>query len=274
MAPTEDLGVGRILLASVLVVFGYVFGNETRAFAQEPVQDCPQSASSTGNVIAPHLTKRVNPQYPTTARMNFADGNATVEGDVVMDVVIAADGSVRNIKVTHGLPQLINLATHAVSQWQYEPERIDGVGIACKTTIKVSFKLNNDPAAAAAANAANNFAPPVPPSGVVGVKPALPPPPEGVMRISARTMENMLEKRIEPVYPADAVALDARGMVFLLVTVGKTGQVNDVQVLSGPDRFHDAAVNAVKQWHYHPYLMEGEAVDVQTTITLNFAPPH
>jgi TonB family protein len=211
----------------------------------------------------------VNPQYPGIAQTNFVDG------DVLMDIVIAPDGSVREIKVTHGLPQLIGSAVHAVSQWQYLPARINGVSIACKTKIKVSFKLNNDPAAVAAANAANNFAPPggLPPSGVVGVKPILPPPPEGVMRISARAMESMLEKRIEPVYPDDAVALDARGVVLLMVTVGKTGQVSDVQVLSGPDRFHDAAVNAVKKWHYHPYLMEGEAVDVQTTITLNFAPP-
>jgi protein TonB len=105
------------------------------------------------------------------------------------------------------------------------------------------------------------------------VKPILPPPPEGVLRISAKAMESMLEKRIEPVYPADAVALDARGMVLLLVTVRKTGQVGDVQVVSGPERFRDAATSAVKQWHYRPYVVEGEAVDVQTTVTLNFAPP-
>lgn len=259
--------MGRILLASVLVVFCCGFGKERRAFAQEPVQDCPQSASSTGNVVPPLLTKRVNPQYPGIAQTNFVDG------DVLMDVVIAPDGSVRDIKVTHGLPQLLGSATHAVSQWQYEPARINGVGIACKTKIKVSFKLSNDPAATGS-KAFNSFAPSiVPSSGVVGVKPALPPPPEGVLRISARAMESMLEKRIEPVYPADAVALDARGAVLLLVTVGKTGQVSDVQVLSGPDRFREMAVNAVKQWRYQPYMLEGGAVDVQTTVTLNFAPP-
>jgi TonB family protein len=259
--------VRRILLASMLMVFGCGFGNETCAFAQEPVQDCPQSASTTGNIIPPLLTKRVNPQYPGIAQTNFVDG------DVFMDVVIAPDGSVRDVKVTHGLPQLLNSATHAVSQWQYEPARINGVSVACKTKIKVSFKLSNDPAATGS-KAFNSYAPSVVSSpAVVGVKPNLPPPPEGVMRISGRIMASMLDKKVDPVYPADAVALDARGMVLLLATVGKTGEVTDVQVLSGPDRFRDAATNAVKQWHYQPYVIDGAAVDVQTPITLNFAPP-
>jgi len=43
-------------------------------------------------------------------------------------------------------------------------------------------------------------------------------------------------------------------------------------VVSGPDRFRDAAMEAVKQWRYKPYLVEGEPVDVQTTIALNFSP--
>jgi len=46
-----------------------------------------------------------------------------------------------------------------------------------------------------------------------------------------------------------------------------------VQAVSGPYRFRDAAVNAVKQWRYRPYEVDGAAVDVQATITLNFAPP-
>jgi protein TonB len=86
-------------------------------------------------------------------------------------------------------------------------------------------------------------------------------------------MAGMLEKRVEPVYPADSIAVDARGDVVLLATIAKTGEVGEVQVISGPLRFRDAAIEAVKQWRYKPYLVEGEPVDVQTTIALNFAPP-
>ena len=266
--------MGRILLAGVLVVFGGLFGKKGRALAQEPVQDCPQSASPTGNVIPALLTKKVNPKYPTADKMNFAEGNAAVAGEVVMDVVIASDGSVRDIKVTHGLPQLIGSAIHAVSQWQYQPARINGVGVACKAKIQVSFNTNAGPASAATANTANNSVPGVTqPFAAPGVRPALPPPPEGVSRISGRVMATMLQKRVEPVYPAEAIALDARGEVVLLATITKTGEVGDVQVVAGPERFQDAAAAAVKQWHYNPYTIDGQPVDVQTTILLSFVPP-
>jgi protein TonB len=61
------------------------------------------------------LIKRVDPVYPDIARED------QVDGDVIMTATIAADGTVQNIKVTNGLPQLIHSAVHAVSQWQYEP---------------------------------------------------------------------------------------------------------------------------------------------------------
>jgi protein TonB len=86
-------------------------------------------------------------------------------------------------------------------------------------------------------------------------------------------MAGQLEKKVDPVYPADAIVADARGDVVLLATITKTGEVGDVQAVSGPYRFRDAAIEAVKQWRYRPYMVEGEARDVQATITVNFAPP-
>jgi TonB family protein len=191
-----------------------------------------------------------------------------VDGDVVLKVTITADGTVTNIKVTHGLPQLTQSAVHAVSQWQYEPYRVNGVATPIDTTIAVHFHFARNPAD-----------PNAPPQGVVAgdapaPRPQLPPPPEGVMRISGRVMAGNLETRVEPVYPPDAVALDARGSVVLLATINRTGEVREVQVVSGPERFRSAAADAVKQWHYRPYEVDGAAVDVQTPITLNFAPPH
>lgn len=253
-------------LAILLVLVGFQC-DEARMRGQAPSADHGEQAT-TGNVLPPLLIKRVQPAFP-------ADLQSMVEGDVVMNVTIAPDGTVQDIKVTHGLPQLIHPALHAVSQWRYEPARINGVAVAYKTTIAVSFKIASDPSTAAAANAAALAAPRiVPPEGVLSVKPVLPPPPEGVLRISARVMDGMLEKRVEPVYPADSAAVDARGIVIALATIGKTGEVENVAVLSGPLRFRDAAANAVKQWRYRPYVIDGEAVTVQTTITLNFAPPH
>jgi TonB family protein len=86
-------------------------------------------------------------------------------------------------------------------------------------------------------------------------------------------MAGQLQKKVDPVYPADAVAVDARGDVVLLVTIKKTGEVGEVQAVSGPYRFRDAAIDAVKQWQYRPYEVDGTAVEVQVIITMNFAPP-
>lgn len=235
--------------------------------AQEPPQECFKSTSQDGNIISPLIVKRVNPQYPGRAESQLLDGLVT------FDAVIAADGSVQGLKVTHGLPQLIPNAAHAVQQWRYEPARVNGVAVSCKTTLSINFQLITDRNALAAANAAANFAPRIVPlSGVVGVKPTLQPPPTGVLRVSSRVLEAQMERRVEPVYPADASALDARGELFVLLTISNNGDVTDAQVLTGPFRFRDSAIAAVKQWRFKPYEIDGEPRDVQTMVSLDFAP--
>jgi TonB family protein len=220
------------------------------------------AAPVTGDAVPGRLIKRVDPVYPGIAVPD------QVDGDVVMRVTIAADGSVTNIRVTHGLPQLIRPAVHAVAQWQYEPYRVNGVATPIDTGITVHFKFaRNTLSPSGVAQAEGQSAP------LTAARPSLPPPPEGVIRISGRVMATMVEKKVDPVYPADAIAVDAQGSVLLLATIRKTGEVGEVQVVSGPQRFRDAAMDAVKQWHYQPYVVEGEAVDVQTTIKLDFAPP-
>jgi protein TonB len=59
----------------------------------------------------------------------------------------------------------------------------------------------------------------------------------------------------------------------VLAKVDKTGAVTEVEVISGPERFRDAATDAVKQWRYSPYLVEGVPVEVQTIVSLDFLPP-
>jgi TonB family protein len=245
----------------VVAVVGMVGGapdSRAQGVSQETAAKAPL-----GDFVPARLIKRVEPRYPGIAAAN------QVDGDVVMKGTVAVDGTVKNIKVTHGLPQLVDAAVHAVSQWQYEPMRVNGVATPFEAVIVVHFHF--------AANAPSPTAP-APPPVEVPLPPAaraqLPPPPEGVMRISGRVMAANLESRVEAVYPADAVALDARGTVLVLATIRKTGEVSEVQVVSGPERFRDAASNAVRQWRYHPYEVDGEAVDVQTTMTLNFAPPN
>jgi TonB family protein len=216
------------------------------------------------DIVPGRLIKRVDPVYPEIAKVGQLDGR------VVMNIMIGADGTVKDIKVTRGLPQLIGSAVHAVSQWVYEPARVDGVATSVATTVMVDFKLEHYTGDTNVSSQQGGASAAV----AMAAKTPLPPPPAGVTRISGRVMANMMVKKVDPIYPADSIALGAQGTVVLLAIVTKTGEVGDVQVVSGPERFRSAAVDAVKQWRYSPYPLDGVPADVQTTISLSFSPPH
>ena len=83
----------------------------------------------------------------------------------------------------------------------------------------------------------------------------------------------LLTQPVEPQYPATAKATGQRGSVVLQVVVGRNGAVQDVKFLQGSLMFARVAIDAVRQWHFKPYSLNGRAVSVQTTITLSFKPP-
>ena len=63
------------------------------------------------------------------------------------------------------------------------------------------------------------------------------------------------------------------GAVELVATISKSGDISAVKVASGNPQLARAAVDAVKQWKYKPYLLNGEPVEIQTQITVNFKLP-
>ena len=102
---------------------------------------------------------------------------------------------------------------------------------------------------------------------------ALPPKPITVPRNVVRSsvmMQGYLVKRVEPIYPALAKAARIQGSVHLQAMISKQGMIENLQVLSGHPMLAGAAVDAVRQWRYRPYLLNGEAVEVETEITVNF----
>jgi protein TonB len=83
----------------------------------------------------------------------------------------------------------------------------------------------------------------------------------------------LLAQPVDPVYPDAAKASGQRGSVVLQVLIGRDGVVQDAKFLQGSLVFARAAIDAVKQWRFKPYSMNGRAVSVQSVITLNFKPP-
>jgi TonB family protein len=78
---------------------------------------------------------------------------------------------------------------------------------------------------------------------------------------------NLLTKAV-PTYPPDAKKAKIQGKVVLSVVIGKDGNVEGVRALSGPQELQQSAIDAVRQWTYKPYLLNGDAVEVKTTINV------
>jgi protein TonB len=83
----------------------------------------------------------------------------------------------------------------------------------------------------------------------------------------------LLARPVDPVYPDAARASGQKGSVVLQVLIARDGAVQDAKFLQGSLVFARAAIDAVKQWRFKPYSMNGHAVSVQSVITLNFKPP-
>jgi protein TonB len=77
-------------------------------------------------------------------------------------------------------------------------------------------------------------------------------------------------KRIDPVYPHIAAASGISGEVKLHAIISKEGTIESLTVISGHPLLAGAAVDAVKQWVYRPYILNGEKVEVETFIFVNF----
>lgn len=90
------------------------------------------------------------------------------------------------------------------------------------------------------------------------------------VRKSAGVMAASLIRRVEPAYPPAAKVMHLSGKVELRAVIGTDGTIQGVEVLSGNPILALAAVNAVEQWRYKPTQLNGEPVEVETYITVNF----
>jgi protein TonB len=90
------------------------------------------------------------------------------------------------------------------------------------------------------------------------------------IRVPARIAEANLIYDVPPKYPPEAGQARIEGTVVLVAVIGKDGSVQDVRVESGSSMLTQAAVDAVKRWRYKPYMLNGEPVEVDSRITINF----
>lgn len=89
--------------------------------------------------------------------------------------------------------------------------------------------------------------------------------------VSSKIMQGQRLNGSMPIYPPEAKKARIQGKVLLDAVIGKDGTIEQLKVISGPEALQKSALDAVKDWTYKPFLLNGEPVDVKTTITVTYS---
>lgn len=116
-------------------VLGGVLGGVTSSVPPPPKVEAPKRIRVSSGVQEAKLVNRPNPIYPPIARQ------ARITGTVLLEAIIARDGSIQNLKVIDGHPLLVQAALQAVQQWRYEPTLLNNEPVEVVTQINVVFKM-------------------------------------------------------------------------------------------------------------------------------------
>ena len=108
---------------------------------------------------------------------------------------------------------------------------------------------------------------------ISGTRPVMPAPAPATITRAFRTssmLQGSLIRRVEPVYPPMARIAHVQGSVVLEAVISKEGTMEKLRLVSGHPMLVPAAIDAVSQWRYKPYVLNGDAIEVETQITVNF----
>ncbi|MBN2318697.1 MAG: TonB family protein [Acidobacteria bacterium] len=197
------------------------------------------------NVLQSKLIHRVAPVYPEEAKA----------GQVILNITVNEKGEVSNVEVLDGDPLYIDAVVAAVKQWKYEPTLLNGTPIPVISTITVKRNVVS------------------PTQFVSPTEIPINPNPENAEWIDGNVLQSKLIHKVDPEYPELARRARVKGKVNLAVTVTEEGYVSNVEVIGGHPMLRDAAEKAVKQWKYEPTVLNGKAIPVIATVTVDFVLP-
>ena len=183
------------------------------------------------------LVKKVEPRFPHAAV------EQRVNGAVVFHVVVGKDGHVLEVTPISGPELLRENYASAIRQWEYKPYLLNGRPVEVETTVTLSLQMG---------------------ASLVDASPL----PAGRVRVSSGVMAGQVVKHPWPLYPQYTQDDKLSGATVLHVVVGRDGKVKEVTVISGVPARQQYEVDAVKLWEYRPFLLNGEPVEVDTTVTL------
>lgn len=188
-----------------------------------------------------NLAEVVKPDYPAEAKSQHAGGK------VIVKITIDEHGAVKDLAPVSGNPLLTRAAIEAVKRWKFRPYVRDNQAAIVESTATIEF---------------------VPETGEVRV----PKPMNGPfrLRVSQGVADGNLIHKVDPRYPEAARQQHISGDVILQALINRDGNISELRPLQGPPPLIDTAMEAVWQWKYKPYRLNGEPVEVETAIKISF----
>jgi TonB family protein len=196
----------------------------------------PDAVPGDSTKLEPIKTQKAT--YPEEAR------EKQLQGQVMVKMLVSETGDVDSVEVLSGDPILAKAAVAAAIKWKFKPFVKNGKPVPVFTTVPFNFAF----------------------SGNVSDSPQVP----KRVRVSSGVSRGLLIHKVNPVYPMEARQERIQGTIILQAQISKEGKIVDLRLISGPPELAAAAIGAVQQWRYRPYLLEGEPVEVDTQIQVNF----
>lgn len=277
----------------------YTLGGKTLKDVMESASSQPPSDTSQPDASAPtsgrthigatvsaaQIIHQVAPIYPAIAK------TAHISGTVVLHVIIAQDGTIKDLQYVSGPPLLMKSAIDAVRQWVYRPTLVNDNPVEVDTTVSVVYTLGDKnpkgpegsgspsdlpgspgalpaPAVDSSQDAQKEAATQSPTDATPEPNASAQKPKPKRIRVGGAVASANLVHQVAPVYPKDAKKKHITGAVLLRATIGHDGTVEKLEYVSGPPELTPSAMDAVKQWRYKPTLLNGEPVEVDTTISV------
>jgi TonB family protein len=265
----------KTLAMIVIVAFLFLFGITSQKFTfaftnqtdhsdmtknsdislQEKKESAEDQDKAKEKIKAPKIIVKIPPVYPDEAKKK------KLEGIVILKIQIDKKGKVTEVKVIKGDHELLNKASiEAIKQWEYEPFIEDGSPKPHQFDVQVHFKLRPEITITPAT-------PPILPKPKE--VPALEPIPDVPEIPEGKSPKLIIQ--VAPVYPEEARAELLQDNVTLEAVIDEKGNVTHAQVIRGIyDSLNLAAIEAVKQWKYEPFIVDGAPRKVKFEITVRF----
>jgi TonB family protein len=236
-------------LAVIILFPTFSFGQAATParLSSEAKSPTKQSEISDSKELIPIKVQRA--EFPLAAREDV------LQGQVLIRMFVSETGDVTRVEVVSGHPILAQSAVNAARKWKFKPFVRNGKAVPVNTVVPFDFAFRENVNQTSSIRSSH-----------------LGPASDGKpLSLEKDLIAGELIYTVKPVYPREAKRKGIQGNVVLSAVIGKDGTVQKLNAVTGPRELIDAAIAAVQQWKYKPYMLKGEPVEVDTTITVKFS---